>query len=283
MSIDLHCHSTVSDGALSPAEVVALAQCNGCTLLALTDHDHTGGLAEARRAACATGLRLINGVEISVTWRQRTIHIVGLDFDDSDPTLQDLLARVRQGRRARLRAIADKLARQGIPNAYEGALARAANPDMVSRTHLAEFLIHGGHVRNKAQAFSKYLGDGKPASVPHTWASLDEAVAAIRAANGLAVIAHPIRYGFSATAKRHLFDEFAALGGQAIEVHSGNSSANDAANYAFLAQRHGLMASCGSDFHRNGDYGGGVLGVCPPLPHGCRPVWTAFRPPVATV
>lgn len=279
MSIDLHCHSTVSDGALSPAKVVTLAQQNGCTLLALTDHDHTGGLAEARRTAQAVGVRLINGVEVSVTWRQRTVHIVGLDFDDAEPTLQNLLSRVRQGRRERMRAMAAKLAKKGIRGAYEGALARAANPDMVSRTHLAEFLIAEGHVRNKAQAFSKYLGDGKPASVRHEWAALDETVAAIRAAGGLAVIAHPIRYGFSATAKRNLFDEFAALGGHAIEVHSGNSSANDAANYAFLAGRHNLMASCGSDFHRIGDYGGGVLGACPPLPAGCRPVWEAFRQP----
>lgn len=283
MSIDLHCHSTVSDGALDPAAVVALAQQNGCSVLALTDHDHTGGLAAARAAAAVLGVRLINGVEVSVTWRQRTLHIVGLDFDDTEPTLQNLLARVRQGRRERMHAMADKLARKGIYGAYEGALARAANPDMVSRTHLAEFLIDAGHVRNKAQAFNKYLGEGKPASVRHRWADLDETVAAIRAAGGLAVVAHPIRYGLSATAKRNLFDEFAALGGHAIEVHSGNGNTNDAANYAFLARRHGLMASCGSDFHRPGDYGGGILGACPPLPPDCRPVWTAFRQPVDTV
>lgn len=277
MSIDLHCHSTVSDGALSPAEVVAQAQANGCTMLALTDHDHTGGLAEARAEARRVGITLVSGVEISVTWRQRTLHIVGLDFDDTHPALQQLLARVRQGRRERLQAMAERLAKKGIAGAYAGALARAANPEMVSRTHLAQFLVEAGHVRNKAQAFAKYLGDGKPASVPHRWADLDEAVAAIVAAGGLAVVAHPMRYGFSATAKRQLFDEFKALGGAAIEVHSGGMNGNDRHNYALLAERHGLLASCGSDFHRHGDYGAGVLGACPPLPEICRPVWQAFQ------
>ena len=166
--IDLHCHSTVSDGALTPAEVVRLAHANGCTLLALTDHDHTGGLAEARAEAEALGIRFINGVEISVTWRKRTIHIVGLDFDEHHAPLQNLLSEVRKGRLKRLEAIAAKLEKKkGIFGAYEGALERAANPEMVSRTHIASFLLDNGHVRNKQQAFTKYLGEGKPCSVPH--------------------------------------------------------------------------------------------------------------------
>ena len=275
--IDLHCHSTISDGALSPTEVVRLAKQNGCTMLALTDHDHTGGLAEARAEAVQCGIRLINGVEISVTWRGRSVHIVGLDFDEHNTALQTLLAQVRQGRVARLAAMAEKLAKKGISGAYEGALALAANPEMVSRTHLAEFLIQNGHVRNKQQAFTKYLGDGKPAAVAHEWATLAEAVAAITGAGGLAIIAHPMRYGFSATAKRNLFEAFKALGGDGIEVHSGNSEKNDRLNYALLAERFGLMASCGSDFHRPGDYSGGTLGTCPELPPNCKPVWANFQ------
>lgn len=277
--IDLHCHSNVSDGLLSPAEVVRLAHANGCTLLALTDHDHTGGLAEARAEAQKCGLRLINGVEISVTWRKRTVHIVGLDFDDSNENLQNLLAKVRQGRLKRLEAIAGKLEKKGISGAYAGALALAANPEMVSRTHVAEFLIQAGHVRNKQQAFTKYLGDGKPAFVPHEWAGLADAVTAVNSAGGLAVIAHPMRYGFSATAKRNLFEEFKALGGAGVEVHSGNSDKNDRLNYALSAERYGLLASTGSDFHRPGCYSGGKLGVCPGLPDLCRPVWAHFKPP----
>ncbi len=277
MMIDLHCHSNISDGLLSPAEVVRLAHANGCTLLALTDHDHTGGLAEARAEAQKCGIRLINGVEISVTWRKRTVHIVGLDFDDGNEDLQKLLAEVRKGRLKRLEAIAAKLEKRGIHGAYEGALALAANPEMVSRTHVAEFLINAGHVRNKQQAFTKYLGDGKPASVQHEWAGLAEAVAAVNGAGGLAVIAHPMRYGFSATAKRNLFEEFKAAGGAAIEVHSGNSDKNDRLNYALLAERYGLLASAGSDFHRQGDYSGGILGACPELPGNCKPVWDFFQ------
>ena len=165
--IDLHCHSTVSDGMLSPAEVVRLAHQNGCTLLALTDHDHTGGIAEARAEADKLGLRFVNGVEISVTWRGRTIHVVGLDFDEQNENLQNLLAQVRQGRLKRLEAIAAKLEKKGIGGAYDGALALAANKEMVSRTHVAEFLIRAGHVKNKQQAFTKYLGDGKSCAVRH--------------------------------------------------------------------------------------------------------------------
>lgn len=275
--IDLHCHSTVSDGALSPAEVVRLAAQNGCTMLSLTDHDHTGGLAEARAEAEKLGIRFINGVEISVTWRGRTVHIVGLDFDEHDTALQTLLARVRQGRLERLAAIAGKLAKKGISGVYEGALALAANPEMVSRTHLAEFLISQGHVRNKQQAFTKYLGEGKPASVKHEWASLEESVAAILGAGGLAVIAHPMRYGFSASAKRNLFEAFKTLGGHAIEIHSGSCDKNDRLNYALLAQRYGLLSSVGSDFHRIGDFSGGILGTCPELPDICQPVWAHFK------
>ncbi|MDK4689246.1 PHP domain-containing protein [Kingella negevensis] len=275
--IDLHCHSTTSDGALTPTQVVQLAAQNGCTLLALTDHDHTGGLAEARAEAAHQNIRFINGVEISVTWRGRTIHIVGLDFDDTDPTLQNLLAQVRTGRIERLQQIADKLAKKGINGAFDGALTLAANPEMVSRTHIADWLVQQGHARNKQNAFTKYLGDGKCASVRHQWAELDAAVSAITGANGIAIVAHPMRYDLSATARRNLFDEFVALGGQGIEVHSGSCSLNDRLNYALAAERHGLLASAGSDFHRLGDYSGGVLGACPELPPICKPVWAHFR------
>lgn len=274
--IDLHCHSNISDGALPPREVVRLAHANGCTLLALTDHDHTGGLAEARQEAEALGVRLISGVEISVSWRKRTIHMVGLNFDEQNSRLQNLLAHVRQGRLERFARMAEKLERRGFTGVHEGALALVPNREMASRTHLAQWLIEQGHVRNKQQAFKKYLGDGKPAWVKHEWASLEQAVAAVLDAGGIAVIAHPIRYGLSATAQRNLFTEFKALGGQAIEVHSATTNLNDRLNYARLADQHGFLASAGSDFHRAGDFGSGKLGACPPLPERCRPVWQEF-------
>ena len=275
--IDLHCHSTVSDGMLSPTEVVRLARQNGCTLLALTDHDHTGGLAEARAEADTLGLPFVNGVEISVTWRGRTIHVVGLDFDEHNEALQNLLAEVRKGRLKRLEAIAAKLEKKGITGAYEGALALAANKEMASRTHIAEFLIREGHVKNKQQAFTKYLGDGKSCSVRHEWATLEDCVAAITGAGGMAIIAHPMRYELSATAKRNLFQEFKNLGGAGIEVHSGNCCKNDRLNYALLADLFDFLASAGSDFHRPNDFSGGILGACPNLPEQCRPVWEHFK------
>ncbi|MDO4434263.1 MAG: PHP domain-containing protein [Alysiella sp.] len=278
--IDLHCHSTVSDGALAPREVVALAAQNGCKLLALTDHDHTGGLNEARQTATQYGIHFVNGVEISVTWRSRTIHIVALDFDEHHLELQNLLARVRQGRIERIHQMAEKLAhKHGITDAFEGAMARATNPEMVSRTHLAEFLLANGYVRNKQQAFTHYLGEGKSAFVKHQWANLPETLAAIQAAGGIAVIAHPMRYDLSATARRNLFTEFAQLGGQATEVHSGNCTLNDRLNYTLLANQYGLLASTGSDFHKPHDYSGSTLGQSPQLPPTSRPVWQHFKQP----
>lgn len=278
--IDLHCHSTVSDGALEPEQVVALAAQNGCSLLALTDHDHLGGIARARAAAQTHGIRLVSGVEISVSWQGRTLHIVGLDFDETDADLNALLARVRSGRIERMREMAAKLQRRGIHGVFEGAMAlAAANPDMVSRTHLADFLVQQGHAASKQQAFTRYIGEGKPGYVRHQWAELEEAVSTVKAAGGLTVIAHPMRYQLSATAKRRLCETFVALGGNGIEVHSGRSDANDRANYTLLANRFGLLASCGSDFHRPHDYSGGTLGACPELPTNCTPIWQAFRLP----
>lgn len=275
--IDLHCHSHVSDGELSPIELVKIAAANGCTMLALTDHDHTGGIVQAREEAMWRGIRFISGVEISVTWNGSTVHIVGLNFDEQNDMLQNLLSRVRRGRIERIRQMAEKLAKQGIEDAFDGTMnLAAANPEMVSRTHLADFLVAKGHVRTKQQAFTKYLGEGKSAHVRHQWADLDEAVYAITNAGGIAVIAHPMRYDFSATRKRRLFADFKAVGGRAIEVHSGSCTPNDCYQYSLLAQRYDLWASCGSDFHRLHDFSGGVLGRCPELPSICEPVWKYF-------
>lgn len=276
--IDLHCHSTVSDGAFSPEEVVQLAHQNGCTMLALTDHDHTGGVALARAEAQKCGMRLISGVEISVTWRSQTIHIVGLDFDENHAPLQDFLAEVRKGRIERLARISEKLEKKQIFGVFDGALALAhQNPEMVSRTHIAAFLVEQGHVRNKQQAFTRYLGTGKCASVPHQWADLAQAIEMVAQAGGVTVIAHPMHYDLSATGRRNLFQEFKSLGGLGIEVHSGNSNHNDTISYSRLAERYDLLASCGSDFHRFGHYGGGTVGKCPTLPDFIEPIWSRFH------
>ncbi len=219
----------------------------------------------------------VNGVEISVTWRHRSVHIVGLDFDIENEALQNLLAQVRQGRLKRLAAIAAKLEKKGIVGAYQRRIRLGGQPRNGELTHIADYLIQAGHVRNKAKLSANIWAMANP-PVWHTNGQVWKiAWRRLKARAGLAVIAHPMRYGFSATAKRNLFEEFKALGGDGIEVHSGNCDKNDRLNYALLAERFGLMAGCGSDFHRLGDYSGGVLGICPELPPNCKPVWANFQ------
>lgn len=275
MNIDLHCHSCISDGRLPPNEVVETAFNNGAKLLALTDHDHIGGLSAARQTAQSLGLSFINGVEISVLWRGRTIHIVGLNFTPSDE-LENTLKINRQGRLSRLQKIAEKLEKKNIvQNIVQGALNLANSPDSVSRTHIAQYLVNQDVVENLSQAFKKWLGDGKIGDVKHQWISLEEAVLSITNAGGVAVIAHPARYKVSATAMRALVEEFMSYGGDAIEVSSSVHSLNERLNLALLANRYGLYASAGSDFHGNGEFGR-IVGQTPDLPVTCKPVWELF-------
>lgn len=191
MNADLHCHSNVSDGLLSPADVARRAHAGGVTLWSLTDHDEVGGQAAARSEAEALGMRYLNGVEISVTWASRTVHIVGLHIDPENPALVEGLYRTRHGRAARAQAIGAQLGKLGIPGAYEGALQYVSNPDLISRTHFARFLVENGHAESTSDVFDRLLGDGKPGYVPHRWATLPEAVQWIRGAGGEAVVAHP--------------------------------------------------------------------------------------------
>ncbi len=194
MNADLHCHSNVSDGALTPAEVAQRAHAARVTLWALTDHDEVGGQLAAREAAQALGMRYVCGVEISVTWASRTVHVVGLNVDPAAPALVDGLYRTRNGRAARALEMGERLAEIGIPGAYEGALRYVSNPDLISRTHFARYLVEAGHAASTSEVFARYLGDGKPGCVPHRWARLDDAVGWIQQAGGEAVIAHPGRY-----------------------------------------------------------------------------------------
>lgn len=275
MSVDLHCHSNISDGALPPDEVVQLAHANGATMLALTDHDNLRGLPVARAEAARLGLAFVNGVEVSVTWGGKVVHVVGLNVHDEATALQDALDTLRGGRIERLQLMSDKLAKKGITGAFDGALALAAHPDSVSRSHLARFLVQQGHVKNLQQAFKKYLGDGKPAYVKHEWASLEDALAWITAAGGVAVIAHPARYDMSATKMREFITEFKAAGGVGIEVASSSHTLSERLNYAMLAERFELYASAGSDYHALHE--GGQLGVPPELPPICKPIWELFH------
>ena len=272
MNADLHCHSTVSDGQLAPAEVAARAHAGGVTLWALTDHDQLGGQREARATAEALGMGYLGGVEISVTWAGRTVHIVGLNVDVDNQELIDGLAETRSGRRARGEAIGEALAAVGIPDAYEGALQYVNDPAMISRTHFARYLVDKGYSESISDVFSKYLGDGKPGFVGHRWSKLVDAMKWIKAAGGEAVIAHPGRYDFSPVEFAAFFDEFIQLGGRAIEVVTGSHTPDQYREYAEVARRYGFYASRGSDFHAAGE-GRIDLGQLPPLPADLKPVW----------
>jgi predicted metal-dependent phosphoesterase TrpH len=277
LNADLHCHSTVSDGTLSPTQLAERAKANGVALWALTDHDQLAGQREAAAAARAIGLDYLCGVEISVSFADETIHVVGLGIDPDDAALHQGLAHTRGGRNRRARAIGDSLAAVGITGAYEGAEALADNPDMVTRTHFGRWLVSTGVCRDTQEVFRNYLIDGKPGYVAQQWATLRDAVSWIRGAGGLAVIAHPARYKLSANEEWALFEEFKAHGGRGVEVLTASHTPAEAARYADAAREYGLLASRGSDFHAPGE-SRVELGTLPALPAGLTPVWSELQP-----
>ncbi|MGK2952084.1 MAG: 3',5'-nucleoside bisphosphate phosphatase, partial [Thiobacillus sp.] len=274
LNIDLHCHSNVSDGVLSPADVVARAVANGVDVLALTDHDDVAGIAAARAAADAVGMTLIAGVEVSVSWGGQTVHIVGLRVDPTHPELAAGLYSIRLGRIERAQRMAADLARSGIHDAYEGALDYAANKQMVGRTHFARWLVAQGHAPDMRTTFKRYLTRGNPGYVEHEWTSLENAVGWIRASGGMAVIAHPGRYAFNARQLHLLLDAFRALGGEGIEVITGSHHPSEYGKFADLARAFSLKASRGADFHAPDE--GVDIGRLPALPHYCQPVWQGW-------
>ncbi|AVS71600.1 phosphatase [Paracidovorax avenae] len=272
LNADLHCHSVVSDGTLTPEVLAQRARANGVELWALTDHDEIGGQHRAMAAAAAQGMDYLTGVEISVTFIGTTVHIVGLGFDPDDAQLVQGLADTRGGRGQRAQEMAQQLAQVGIRDAYEGALRYVGNPELISRTHFARFLVETGVCRDTSEVFRRFLTEGKPGYVPHRWAALGDAVRWITQAGGMAVIAHPARYKFSATQEYALFSEFRQHGGQGVEVVTGSHTAAEYVTYAAMAQEFGLAASRGSDFH-SPDESHTDLGTLPPLPGTLTPVW----------
>lgn len=248
-NVDLHCHSNRSDGVLSPSALVRRAAAHGVGLLALTDHDQVAGLAEASQTARETGIGFIPGVEVSVTWRGATVHVLGLRIDPDDAPLGAGLASVRSGRTRRAQAIAQALRDAGIRDAFEGALRHVGDAAMISRTHFARYLAEIGAVTDVRDAFRHFLVPGRPGYVPHQWAALPEAVAWICGAGGQAVLAHPGRYRLSAGAQRALLSEFRAAGGTGLEVVTSSHSSDQYRVFGTLARAYGLRASRGSDFH----------------------------------
>jgi predicted metal-dependent phosphoesterase TrpH len=257
---------------LAPADVAARASAGGVGLWALTDHDEVAGQAEARAAAESLGMRYLTGVEVSVTWAGRTVHVVGLNIDPAAPGLVGGLAATRSGRLERARQMSQQLQSVGVEDAFGGACKYVSNLDLISRTHFARYLVEQGKARSTAEAFSRFLAEGRPGYVGHRWAALGDAVSWIIDAGGAAVIAHPGRYDFSQLEFGVLFDQFKEYGGVAIEVVTGSHTPDQYGEYAQVARRYGFEASRGADFHGPGD-GHVELGSLPPLPDDLTPVW----------
>jgi len=273
--VDLHCHSTASDGSLPPAQVVRRAAAAGVTLLALTDHDSIDGLPEAREATVGTGLTLLAGTEISALWNNRTLHIVGLGFNEQSDELNDGLALHQALRRSRADAMAAKLEKIGLHNAAERA-ANSAQGGQVTRTHFARLLVEDGLVKDMAAAFKRYLKPGKPGYVASQWQDSAEVISWIHAAGGKAILAHPFGYGMTASWRRRMLSDFKEDGGDALEVCCGNSQPADIVQATKDADRYELMGSIGSDFHSPEQRWLG-LGKVQPLPADVTPVWETLQ------
>jgi len=271
---DLHTHSTASDGAYRPAELVRQAHAAGVTHLALTDHDCTAGLSEAQAEAAVCGLALIPAVEISTTWHGKSVHIVGLNIAPDCPVLQEGLGRLQSLRVRRAEEMGRRLAKAGIPGGFE-AVQALAGEGMITRTHFAQFLEGLGLAGSVREVFDHYLVQGKPGYVPTEWAGLEEAVGWIKSAGGVAVVAHPQRYKLTGSWLGRLLREFKAAGGEALEVVAGSASPGDIQSSSAAARRHELLASVGSDFHSPGNIWL-KLGRLPALPPDLTPVWSLW-------
>ena len=281
LNADLHCHSNVSDGTLSPEALAERAHAGGVDLWSLTDHDEIAGQRRARDAALALGMDYLTGTEISVSFAGQTVHIVGLGFNADDEQLAAGLEHTRAGRRARALQMAEGLAKVGIAGAFEGALQYVGNPELISRTHFARFLVETGVCPDTHSVFRRFLTEGHPGYVPTRWARLGDAVRWITEAGGIAVIAHPGRYRFTATEEYALFTEFIAHGGRGVEVMTGSHSAAEHIRYADTAVEFDLLASRGSDFHAPGE-SRTELGTLPDLPGRLTPVWEALASRIQT-
>jgi predicted metal-dependent phosphoesterase TrpH len=271
---DLHSHSTASDGALSPTELVLRAKEHGVTTLALTDHDTVNGQAEAIKAADVHGITFIPGIEISVTWERKCFHIVGLNINPENTVLTTGIRDLQTLRTVRAKKIALKLEKKRIPHAYEAVL-KAANGGMITRAHFADFLLKNHYVSTKQEAFDRFLGEGKSAFLSTVWADLDMAVNWITQAGGVAVVAHPLRYKMTASWMRRFLTAFKEVGGQGFEVVTGRSTPEEIRRSMVFANQFELLASVGSDFH-SADNRWVELGRLAMLPVEARPVWELF-------
>ncbi|MCY1408421.1 3',5'-nucleoside bisphosphate phosphatase [compost metagenome] len=287
MNVDLHCHSTASDGALAPAAVVARAFENGVRVLALTDHDTLEGLSEARASALALGMQWVSGVEMSCTWGGATIHILGYGFALDAPPLVAAIEQLHHGRWLRAEEISRRLALKGMPGSLEGARAiqqaLGDSGNAPARPHFADFLVNSGYVKDRAEAFRKWLGAGKLGDVKQHWPTLEDTVQTLRQAGAWVSLAHPMHYDFTRSKRRKLIADYIQAGGQAIEVVNGMQPAEQVGSLSILAREFGLLVSAGSDFHAPGTWS--EIGTYRPLPEDLPPLWCRFKheQPIAAV
>ncbi len=271
---DFHCHTNLSDGSLSPEELIQLAVKHNVTHLAITDHDTTKGYENAIPFAEQTRVQLISGAEISCQWQKHTIHIVGLEMDVNNKQLQAGLERNQQIRLKRAEAIDEKAMKRF------GSLLDKIKPKlkegMIGRNHFAQELIAQGIVKDQNQAFNKYLKQGRPLYAPVIWPELVEVVKWIVDAGGIAVIAHPHIYKITKNKLNQMIVDFKQAGGKAIEVVCQPRVCSEQIGMADRAKRHGLYASLGSDFHRPEHTWRG-LGWLAPMPDGVEPIWKILQ------
>ncbi|OBW99818.1 PHP domain-containing protein [Gallibacterium genomosp. 1] len=266
--IDLHSHSNASDGVLSPTALILRAKEQGVEVLALTDHDTVDGIAEAKTVAQQQQITLISGVEISTVWQGKTIHIVGLDFDETHPAMTELLQRQAQLRYARAVEIGERFKKFGLENAF--AEAQALTSGEVTRAHYARYLVNIGMVSNEGQAFKRYLSQGKPCYVKANWCDIPTAIEVIHQAGGIAVVAHPMRYQMTNNKIRTLIEDFQQWGGDAVEI-AGGVDHNQQKMLIQWLDKLSLSASVGSDFHY--PCGWIELGKNLTIPENVKTVW----------
>lgn len=272
-NVDLHTHSCHSDGALTAKELLTLAKERQVDCLSITDHDSISVYKDIKESELE-GMRLIVGCEFSCLWRSMTVHIVGLNLNLDSLVLNEAMIGLTNARQQRSELIAQAMEKKGFYGALEG-VEKIAGTATIGRPHFAQYLVEKGYVKNAQQAFKKYLGAGKVGDIKAQWPSLDEVCAWIQAAGGVAVVAHPLKYGLTQTKLRALLDDFKDHGGHGIEVISGNQDRVKTTLLAQLADRYELAASVGSDFHRSGQPWAD-LGKAPRLPESCQPIWSLW-------
>lgn len=273
MNIDLHSHTHFSDGVLSPLELIERAHEMQVETLAITDHDTVDGL-NSLSAAAALPINLIAGIELSTEWLSTGIHVLGLNIDTHSAAMKEAASEQTAARILRGEQIARNLQKQGIEGSLDGA-RKFATGNFIGRPHFAQWMVAQGRVKNMQAAFKQYLGAGKAGDVKQHWADLSQVVEWIRGANGIAVLAHPLKYKLTRTRLKRLLDDFIKVGGQGVEVISGQQQTQQTAGMAELCNEKGLLASCGSDFHFP-DKPWAELGKFAPLPAGLTPVWDRF-------